>query len=63
MIECPLCFIEVEDYEMTTDPDFGECCVFCHEEFQNDRDMEHDYMRKAWKSGEITDEEYEEYEC
>lgn len=51
MIECPLCFIEVEDNEMTIDSDFGECCVFCAEEFQNGRDIEDDCLRKLEKEG------------
>lgn len=49
MVECPICFIEVEDYEITFDDSNGRCCNECAEYFQGERDMFDDNLRKLEK--------------
>lgn len=49
MVECPVCYNEVESYEMTFDDQNGNCCVDCAEYFQAERDLFDDNMRKLEK--------------
>ena len=49
MAECPHCFEEMHQDEMTFDPDSGNCCIYCAEYFQYERDEYDDNMRKLWK--------------
>ena len=38
MVECPICFEEVEVHEITHDDANGQCCSDCAESFQDARD-------------------------
>ena len=49
MVECPICYEEVEVHEMTYDETNGQCCTECSDYFQGERDMYSDNMRKLEK--------------
>ncbi len=51
MFECPTCLNEVDVSEKEYDPDYGECCIYCAEEFQQERDIYADHLRKSEKEG------------
>ena len=59
MIECPVC-MELDEF-LVYDQDHGDCCSECSQHFDNKRAEHDDNMRKLWKSGEIDDEEYDNY--
>ena len=60
--ECKLCFEPTPVGDFILDPEEGEICFLCGEHLQHERDELADNMRKLWKHGDITDEEYDYWE-